>query len=356
MEQLLKKIKKDPLAIKRVNLSINAGEIPAELEGCTNLEALDFSFSDVRRIPAFVAKLPKLNSLGFAGCEGLKFPNNLASYPSLRELAISTEKGKELPTVFALTELTKLTIHGNIKEIPDDLANLENLKELDFFAIPLPKLPRALGQLPNLQKLTINTAGENLDMKQAMAVLGQCKKLAYLTLKTQNLTLGPSIGQLKSLKSLNLSGNYLSSVPEALYDLEHLTELDLGLNNLKEIPRGIGKLKKLRILKLNSNHSNSLDVTNLMNEIHLLENLKVLHLWSCQSVRKLPESIAACKKLEELDVDNNLLEDVPDALLGMTWLKKLRLTTNKIPIPAQDRIVAALPNTKVSVDGKWHKK
>jgi Leucine-rich repeat (LRR) protein len=123
--------------------------------------------------------------------------------------------------------------------------------------------------------------------------------------------------------------------------------LDLGVNKLSSIKPGFGALRKLKVLRLNSNWTNKLNVTNLWNELDQLSDLHNLQLWPCQSVTSIPGNIYTLSKLQELDVDNNLLVDLPESLFTMTHLKKLRVSTNKSPTATTDRLVAALPSTKV---------
>ncbi|MCF2140376.1 MAG: hypothetical protein K9W44_10020 [Candidatus Lokiarchaeota archaeon] len=60
------------------------------------------------------------------------------------------------------------------------------------------------------------------------------------------------------ITALNLESCNLSSVPEVIYDLEYLEDLDLSNNPIKEISFKILKLKKLRTLYLNETKIKSL--------------------------------------------------------------------------------------------------
>ncbi len=351
MDKIEKKIAKNPLAIKRIELPMYYEEVPKTLKKCKNLEVLDLSYSDVEKLPKFLFELPKLKALRMNGCHMPSLPDNLKEHAVLTEVGVHAKKEKDLRAIWAIENLEVLTITGEIKSIPDAIGSLKRLRKLVLFGLPIKELPLVLTQLPELTSLEVNTALEKLDLEKAIAVLVQCPKLTHLKMVTQKLRLSPNIAKLKKLKKLDVSGNGLTKIPKELYDLTGLTALDLGTNSIAKIPEGIGKLKQLKVLKLNSNWGNSLDVTHLMAEIHLLQNLKVLHLWSCQSVKSIPNTINQCGQLRELDLDNNLLKEVPDALYEMNWLKKLRLTTNSLNVKTQKRLVAALPKTKVLVDG-----
>lgn len=349
MDKLIKKINKDPLSVKRIDLE-GWDEIPPEIEKCKNLEKLDIGYTDIETIPEFVSQLPKLKTLNFYGCVELNFPNNLSSYPSLKELGVFCRNQKELEMIFSLESKEKLTITGRVNIIPETIGRMKNLKSLSFFAVPLTKLPNSLSQLNNLLQLEVNTGLAKINFEQMINVLRESKKLTDLKLRTQELEISNSIAKISNLKKLDLEGNGLTKVSEKLFELKNLTELNLGINNLKNLPKGIGKLKKLKVLKINSNWTNKFDPTNLMDEIHLLESLQILHLWSCQSIKHIPELISNCKKLKEIDLDNNLLQDLPNSIYEMKWLKKLRLTTNNLKLKTKEKLVEELSETKILVD------
>ena len=349
MDKVIKKIKKDPLAIKRINLEIHWEEVPQEVSLCENLEKLDLAYTEIEVIPDFIFQLPKLKALDFTGCEALQFPTQLLDSPHIKALGVWCNDITELGHVFALHHLEKLTISGDFNTIPEAIGQLKNLKSLTLFGVPITQIPESLNQLPQLAKLDLNTGFARLDIEQAIAVLKGCCKLSELKLETEDLKIPESIAQLAGLKVLDLSNNGLRSIPEAVFELKQLKTLDLGLNELKKLPKGIGNLKKLSTLKLNSNWQKKLDTTNLMEEIHLLENLQVLQLWSCQSVKHVPETIVQCKKLKELDLDNNKLTDLPESIYEMTWLKTLRVTTNPLKAGIREKLLEKLPNTKVMV-------
>ena len=338
LEQNLKKIAKDPLAIRSLYFEGYDDEIPDQVAQCINLEKLDIAYSDIFKIPQFVSEFAKLKSFNFCGCRDLDWISNLVEYPALTSLGAHCKSIAHVEQIAELTQLEHLTITGNVDQLPQRLNQLKKLQSLELFALPMKTLPSVLAELPNLKILSVNTGGVSLDFDQVIDVLKDCEKLSALKLVTPKLMLNQRIAELSQLKKLDLSGNGLENIPNALYQLQHLNELDLGMNQLRNIPKGIGQLSKLKVLKLNSNWLYKVQLNNLMDELHQLQHLKTLHLWSCQSLKHLPENISACTALQALDVDNNLLKDVPESLYHMHWLKKLRLSTNPIAPATQQRL------------------
>lgn len=84
----LKRIAKDPLAIKRLQFQGDLREVPAQLAGCEHLEVLNLSYTDIRAIPDFIWELSKLHTLDLSGCGRLPFPDELLSCPHIHTLGI----------------------------------------------------------------------------------------------------------------------------------------------------------------------------------------------------------------------------------------------------------------------------
>ena len=68
--------------------------------------------------------------------------------------------------------------------------------------------------------------------------------MEYNTIKS----LSKGIGNLKSLKTLVLTGNQLESLPEWVCKLENLELLTLSGNPITRLPKNIHKLKNLKSL------------------------------------------------------------------------------------------------------------
>jgi Leucine-rich repeat (LRR) protein len=116
-------------------------------------------------------------------------------------------------------------------------------------------------------------------------------------------------GGLTALKSLELSGNNLTSVPVELGGLTALKTLDLGGNQLTTVPAELGGLTALKIL-----------------------NLHGIQLTS------LPEALgwARLTMLIGLDLSQNQLTSVPTQLGALTALKMLYLDGNPLTsVPAE---------------------
>jgi Leucine-rich repeat (LRR) protein len=125
------------------------------------------------------------------------------------------------------------------------------------------------------------------------------------------------IGTLKRLRMLDLGHNQLTHVPEALGQLNALTDfLYLHDNRLTALPESLGKLTKLRYLNLSENTFEAFPecVTKMAG---LLE-LRI----SDNALTQLPESIGQLSRLRELQIDlrGNPLTSLPDAMAALPTL------------------------------------
>ena len=138
--------------------------------------------------------------------------------------------------------------------------------------------------------------------------------LRELYLSYLHLTSIPSsLGNLRNLRELNLSGN-LASLPKEIGNLKNLKELQLLNSKLTSLPKEIGNLKNLIVLGLSYNN-----LTSIPKEIGNLKNLKRLGLYG-NNLSSLPKEIGNLTKLEYLYLGGNYLtiEDVPKHLLKVT--------------------------------------
>jgi hypothetical protein len=123
--------------------------------------------------------------------------------------------------------------------------------------------------------------------------LKKLDKLRHLALMENNLTEIPAIVyELKSLESLNLYWNKISTISDSIKNLAQLDTLILGENALKSFPEAIGELK----------------------------NLKYFQFYPNDSLRTIPTSITALTPLTLNAASNNFSCNWEDTVIN--WIKK----------------------------------
>ena len=129
-----------------------------------------------------------------------------------------------------------------------------------------------------------------------------------------------------TLRELDLSLNYFSSLPESIGKLTSLQTLDLSLNNFSSLPESIGKLTSLQILDLERNR-----LTSLPESIGNLQSLRIVRL-NDNKLTKLPESITELRSLAYLSLDENLVTTPPESIGNLKSLQILVLSGNQLTL------------------------
>ncbi|XP_077213928.1 leucine-rich repeat protein kinase family protein [Tasmannia lanceolata] len=139
----------------------------------------------------------------------------------------------------------------------------------------------------------------------------------------------PELGSIRNLRSLNLSNNLLTGIiPDELRSLERLQDLQISGNKLNgSIPYWVGNLTRLRVFTAYEN----LLVGRIPENLGSVSDLQVLNLHSNQLEGPIPNSIFTSGKLEVLVLTmNKLNESIPESVGNCKGLSNLRIGNNKL--------------------------
>ena len=95
-------------------------------------------------------------------------------------------------------------------------------------------------------------------------------------------TLSKSIGELKNLRVIDVSGTNLTFLPNEISNCNKLEEIKANASKFKDIPNSIGKLQNLKIINFSYNN-----------------------------LQDIPKSIASCSKLERVNFSDNSIKSIP---------------------------------------------
>lgn len=152
--------------------------------------------------------------------------------------------------IYALKNLTELSIYYNLEQVPKEILNLTQLKILVFIHNNIKKIPSTIDKLHNLEEFTCR--GHSL--KSVPSELFNLTKLTKLDLSDNELNIIPSkINNLVNLTYLNISINKLTEIPKEISNLHKLTNLILYYNKLKRLPECICQLTNLEVLDISYN-------------------------------------------------------------------------------------------------------
>lgn len=155
--------------------------------------------------------------------------------------------------------------------------------------------------------------------------IGNLSTLKILNLEQNRLSvLSPEICGLAALENLVLAQNRLTTLPREIGNLRTLQHLDLGLNLLSTLPEEIGELVALKWLYLVRNQFSSLPPN-----IGRLVALEQLHLDKNQ-LKALPSEIGQLKSLETLSVEENILEKLPAQIGELKAIRMIHLEKNRL--------------------------
>ena len=129
---------------------------------------------------------------------------------------------------------------------------------------------------------------------------------------------------LTDLTDLQLSNNKITRIPDDVGNLTELERLGLAGNRLTEIPEGIGGCECLEGLWAHGNL-----IGRVPDAVGRCERLRHLML-AGNRIRELPASLGDCKYLEELSVPGNRLESLPETIGGAYMLRVIDVHGNRI--------------------------
>lgn len=204
-----------------------------------------------------------------------------------------------------------------LSEIPPEIGQLINLRELSIYGLALNELPPEIGQLINLRELGLY----DLTLDELPPEIGQLINLEILRIGSNTLTeLPPDIGRLTNLRELYLERNRLTRLPGEIGNLVNLHTLDVVGNGLIELPAEIGNLSQLEFVDLSYNYLDSLPI-----EFANLDNLEELRLDNNQFT-EIPLAVTGLSSLEVLDFrQRETIVVIPPEIGNMRQLRELTI-------------------------------
>lgn len=149
-------------------------------------------------------------------------------------------------------------------------------------------------------------------------------------------------GSTSSGKTVVVASEGLTEFPKSALSDKSVTTLDLSGNNLTSLPSEIGELTKLEVLILDDNNLEG----SLPGEIRKMTNLRILSA-SNNNLTGIPAEIGQLTKLETIDFSDNGISGLPLELGNLTGLILLDLTNNPVSTYDLNLLAPELPNTEI---------
>ena len=283
------------------------------------IKLIDKNLEDISPLMGFI----KTEEFSLMGNKIKEIPEAIGNLINLKYLFLHNNQIEEIPEAIGnLIGLKYLSFQNNlITIIPNSIGRLSNLKILDLADNKIEEIPEVIGNLTHLESLYIRFN----KIKVIPETVRSLAHLKDLNLQYNQITKIPDIfGGLASLEGLNLSNNQITEIPDSIGELAHLRDLFLQYNQITEIPDSIGSLKNLAVLNLSNNK-----LTIIPDFFGRLVQLDSLY-FSNNQIYIIPDSIGLLVRLQELYLDNNQIEAIPDVIHNFTNIICINLENNQI--------------------------
>ncbi|UJR11308.1 hypothetical protein I4U23_015489 [Adineta vaga] len=248
-------------------------------------------------------------------------------------------------------------------------------------------IPLSIFCLKNLQSLTVQYSS-NITIPEAISRLSGVLKTFNLISVSRALILPTELFKITSLRYLTIIGSGLAVLPDEIGQMRLLSNLTLTSNQLRSLPASLSKIMGLRSLKVDNNElltsldglNGNLQLTELSASNcaidHLPKNLTNLQMinmdgnqlttldglgsitsftsrsmiFSKNNITSLPTTINAFLTVENMDLSNNLLTELPMWLYNIQ-LKNINVRHNSFQEKEKEWIqgMFRLTNTNVHI-------
>jgi internalin A len=223
----------------------------AELQ---NLTILNINENKLASFPVSITKLQNLTELELSSNALVTLQEDVGKLQNITKLNLRKNKITRLPDSFAkLQKLTRLDLQGNqLTSLPEAIAVLHRLTVLLLKDNPLNSLPESIGNLRHLEVLDLSRDATPFSLKSTL----DKPDSSYLKMRTEVLSKKRRteiLAKKESHESEKFGGNRLAKLPESLGDLKSLISLNVSNNRLTRLPRSIIELEKLIELNVGGN-------------------------------------------------------------------------------------------------------
>ncbi|KAM5576633.1 hypothetical protein ABKV19_007467 [Rosa sericea] len=290
------------------------------LKGCVSLDSLPASISlkslqtfilsgcsKIEKFPEILGDMKTLSKLYLDGTAIRELPESIQHLKDLTLLNLSRcKKLLSLPNILcrSLTSLNSLhmSLCSSMDKLPEDIGYLKNLQELDACETAIRKVPESISRLKNLKLLCFHGC-RGLQLPNSFSDLSSLTTLNLGGCCLADGAIPVDIGDLLSLKSLDLSENNFSSIPESISQLSELKEMSLfGCVKLlwlpKNPPENLEKVDLCACIRL---------ITPVVwKRLGSRDGLNIINCRKPQEEEVSPQlSEFASEEREELDLSNN---------------------------------------------------
>jgi Leucine-rich repeat (LRR) protein len=271
----------------------------------------------LKEIPAILKECELLEEINISHTDIKEIPEFLFTLPNLRSLSCCCRGLLQPPKGFSKAEKLEY-LHIRINKdwvIPDEISSLENLKVLIIDLYSAAALPENLGSLKNLEDLTLAIKYDEGAVPSLPSSFNGAPALKRLSIND------PFYKKRKSF-DLENAGGILSSCL-------HLESLKLSGLAVGKGHKSLSLLTSLRILELR----HLLVEGNIFDSIAGLNKLEEMDIWGSEfKITEIPDIFANLQQLEKFSFAGNMVLELPPSIYNLAKLKTLEIGSTGISV------------------------
>ena len=327
---------------------------------CVRLEVLNLSSNSMKQPCNSLCKLDRLKRIYFQKNRMHSVPDRIGDLKELEYLNVADNELKLFPpSLVECISLREIHCQGNqLMRLPDLLGTLPQLQKLDASANRMKILPPSLGYA---QLLTETAFQDNpLEDPPMEEVLKGLDKLKWF-LRQRYMILERGMPPPMIFSEISIMHEVTVLKPELMLRIKHMIEvnknigpmnsiLNLQLMGLTELPKDIVLYTEIRKLRLDFNNKLIMEPVEHLGKGAMerggfptsFSGLRMLSIRACNQTH-FPENCGRLKRLNELNLDENLIEALPKQFTMMRTLKDISLARNRLyAIPEELNKLTAL--------------
>ncbi len=330
--------------LKNLNLQNNEFKyFPDCVLQCLSLESLDLSRNNMRQLSDRIGDLMHLTHLDVSSNQLIFLPLSLSTMRALSQLSVKDNALRTLHLNPSSQKRDRLLQRYNEKNKINSTMDWEKMicpfkgKEVFY--------NKKTGQATNTRPQSSKTMREG-DRDEKLMSDGEEWEIVYdqiyRTIHYYNhltgvmVKKGPDsidkIGDLSSLKRLDVGGNMIERLPQSFAKLSHLEIFDAPANHFAEA-EAISSIKCIRSLRMNKNCLKKIAIP-----LSAIETMEYLNL-SQNCLNEFPHSILGLKRLRYLNLNLNAIRYIPYKVGFLASLKELDVTDNPIVDPPYAKMI-----------------
>ncbi len=329
--------------------------LPSNFNVLSQLQWLDLSRNRLKGVPEIIFSLNKLKNLMLNDIPITDLPQDFVKLKQLKHLSLRRNTLKAIPAVvFTLTSLEELVLAEN--QLSEVELNLTALKELTYLNLANNQLTSiaALVGLPALTNLNLSgnpITGLPTKFFESLASL-KALNLAY----TKITELSSEIKLCKGLVWLSLQGTLIEQPVSGLAACERLRVVLLGdmpevnFQEFLQPLKGLKQLHTLRLVNLPQNDKKTVELPEVLFELKSISELDLRNNRLADAPKEL-EKLAALTQLQAINLANCGIRNAHPAFQNLSKLKVLGLDLVNIPFSEVQKLGEILPPNTEIIDG-----